>query len=351
MRILAILFLIFAIGCNSQFAFHDQQDIANPNTQLETNEFEIDYEFFESEPARSNDPKSSTPPNTANSNPNGEIPQDVVPNPKDTQSSNPSLQTPALKCPKVTDTKVKPAIGTGSVYYLPFYREQNTCLKDKMETMKDKKGQVLARMCKMQIENCAMQGSCYYYSKGKLTLFAYHKPLKGEKFNYFPFIVNTLASKCPSGMGPRNTCLDPYRSVAADPAFHKQGDVVYVPDLCGVELPNGETHDGFLIVRDTGDRIKGQGRFDFYIGFDLFQNHVFTKMNLADVRTSRFEYFKVPTKTSEAVRLARHFPLVPPVVRKQAENQIHEAMKGQPDYELARTTQMFFRAKWNFNPQ
>lgn len=71
--------------------------------------------------------------------------------------------------------------------------------------------------------------------------------------------------------GAAGRCLLPFFSIAADPRYHRLGDIVYVPEMAGrlVRLPpdNREiSHPGYFRVDDVGGAIKGRNRFDFYTG-------------------------------------------------------------------------------------
>lgn len=71
--------------------------------------------------------------------------------------------------------------------------------------------------------------------------------------------------------GAAGRCLMPFFSIAADPRYHRLGDIVYVPEMAGrlVRLPpdNREiSHPGYFRVDDVGGAIKGRNRFDFYTG-------------------------------------------------------------------------------------
>jgi len=207
--------------------------------------------------------------------------------------------------------------GRASVYYLPVLDEKRSCAAEKRVHMRDPQGKILAQLCRNEILNCALQGSCYFLTSKDIRLFAYSghvavKLPKSDKIIKEPrFKINHDLDDCPFGMGAGKTCLDPYRSVAADPKFHKRGDVVYIPKLDGQVLPNGEKHDGHMIVRDTGGAILGEGRFDFFIGFDDYRDHLFTQLNLSDKNKNFFTYYKVPDDEAQMIRKSRAFPSVP----------------------------------------
>lgn len=76
---------------------------------------------------------------------------------------------------------------------------------------------------------------------------------------------------CDTTTGAAGVCLIPYLHIAADPEFFAMGDVVEVPALKGKQVPHPSgsgmmKHPGYVIVADTGGDIKGDNRFDFFIG-------------------------------------------------------------------------------------
>lgn len=240
------------------------------------------------------------------------------PQPPKTTRPQPQPQTPKGKDPRVA------LEGRGSVYYVPVVGEKRKCEAKELIHARDLNGQVLVQLCKNEISNCVMQGSCYYPDKKGVKLLAYRKKVEikdsksGKVYTEPRFVLNEEHARCPHGMGFRRICLDPYRSVAADMKFHKAGDVFFIPILQGQKLPNGETHDGYVVVRDIGGAITGEGRFDFYIGFDSYVGHLFSKLNLSNPNRSTFSYFKVPEEKAASVRAERGYPLVPQTVNQRA---------------------------------
>ena len=59
--------------------------------------------------------------------------------------------------------------------------------------------------------------------------------------------------------------LQPFRSVAVDPAIVAIGSVVYVPDLAGYPLPDGTLSNGCVRAEDTGIAIQGR-HLDWFVG-------------------------------------------------------------------------------------
>ena len=289
-------------------------------------------------PDKDSEPAVPTPPTEPNANSN--------PNPIVAPGPQIGPQTPATPKPKLS------GIGIGTVYYLPVYGEKRNCSKDQLSAVRDEQEKVLTQLCKEEIYNCAMQGSCFYLGKEGVRLFAYKKMVKIEvpetkKTIVQPrFRLNKSFTMCPQGMGAHNVCLDPYRSIAADPKFHKIGDVVYIPILKNQKLPDGEIHDGYMIVRDTGGAIKGEGRFDFFIGFDDYHGHLFSKLNLADKKSSHFEYHLVPEEIAQKVRTARRYPLAPVKVHENAFAEMKEASTTKMGLLEIKDMMEFFKLKF-----
>ncbi len=62
-------------------------------------------------------------------------------------------------------------------------------------------------------------------------------------------------------------CLDPCRTVAADPGEYPIGTVLFFPSMAGKICPQtGQPVDGCFVVGDGGGWIRGEGRFDFFTG-------------------------------------------------------------------------------------
>jgi 3D (Asp-Asp-Asp) domain-containing protein len=68
----------------------------------------------------------------------------------------------------------------------------------------------------------------------------------------------------PLGRGVQNRPLEPFRSVAVDPRFIPIGSPIFVPEIVGMELPDGSVHDGCLRADDMGGAIKFQ-KLDFFV--------------------------------------------------------------------------------------
>lgn len=73
-----------------------------------------------------------------------------------------------------------------------------------------------------------------------------------------------LDPKFTTGRGAAGRALVPYHSIAVDPAVIALGTRLYSPELAGKTMPDGSTHDGWLIADDTGGAIKG-AHIDFFV--------------------------------------------------------------------------------------
>lgn len=81
----------------------------------------------------------------------------------------------------------------------------------------------------------------------------------------------------PMGAGVQGRPLQPFRSIAVDPRFIPIGTPIYVPELVGIELPDGTRHDGCLRADDQGGAIKQQ-KLDFFV--ESYRNFKFIADNL-----------------------------------------------------------------------
>jgi len=57
----------------------------------------------------------------------------------------------------------------------------------------------------------------------------------------------------------------PWYSIATDPTVIPPGTIVYIKELDGLRLSNGETLNGYFVVADTGGGIEGK-RIDVFVG-------------------------------------------------------------------------------------
>lgn len=171
--------------------------------------------------------------------------------------------------------------------------------------------QELVKICKKNYSKCLMEGSCVITQGDQ----RYPLNIVGWSKAYQRYIFTVIdVKRCPYGYGPGGKCLDPYYSVAADLSIYKQGDVIFVPAIVGLDMGNGTKHHGFFIIRDSGDMIKGRGRFDFFTGYhtDTDPKNLFKKFRLGDVNTNlKYYLLKNPGKLNTFVKKMRNYPHLP----------------------------------------
>ena len=207
---------------------------------------------------------------------------------------------------------------TTTIYYVPSFNriDADNCSVSQKVNLLNKAGHTITKVCKKIFDACAMQGTCRvatHYGKNELL------NVDGVKGGVRRFRIIS-DDQCKYGFGAssdgaqkfKKVCLEPFYTVAADLSLYNLGDVIYFPDLKGVVLPNGEVHDGYVIVRDVGGNIKGRGRFDVFTGgYGLDESkNPFARLNLHDKDTHP-KYMLVDGVDAERV-LQRHlFPLIP----------------------------------------
>lgn len=200
-----------------------------------------------------------------------------------------------------------------TVYYKPtVYRDRSKCPAKNLKNMVDVDGRILTVLCDTDFNRCLMQGSCFVHHDDKVKSFNYHSTK-----NSIPRFVEVNLDDCPYGYGVKNSCLDPYFSIAADLAIYNPGDVIFVPRVVGVTMPNGEVHDGFFVIRDSGGNIKGPGRFDFFTGFfhHLDRRNTLARLGFGDSK-HRFEYRMAKSDEAARARENRAYPKLRSDVRQ-----------------------------------
>ena len=197
---------------------------------------------------------------------------------------------------------------TPTIYYKPvIYKEKEVCANDELKDLIDEDGKTLISLCKKSYDNCLLQGSCYIVEGQKTRNFNVTRRKDG-----IVRFAEKKEARCPYGYGVQALCLDPFYSIAADLSIHRVGDVIFVPMLVGLRLPDGTQHTGYMVVRDQGGAIIGEGRFDFFTGFfgPFDGGNVFSRIGLGD-KKHRFGYQKVSEDIARTVREYRNYPNIP----------------------------------------
>ncbi|WP_415063232.1 hypothetical protein [Bdellovibrio sp.] len=229
----------------------------------------------------------------------------------ETPSESEVVPKPEVTNPEV-DSKndmVGPGTLKPTVYYFVIIDEdKNTCPSESKQTLHGAGGKSLLSVCPKTAQACGLQGSCGVIQKGVTHTFNIIGRFEGQD-RYFEIEEDG----CRFGYGVRSSCLDPFYTLAADLEIYKPGEVIFVPAVVGLQLPDGSKHNGYFVIRDKGRGVKGLGRFDFFSGFYSWYDpkNPFKKLGLGDIKTN-IPYFRVGGETAKKVLLNRAFPQLPP---------------------------------------
>ncbi len=205
---------------------------------------------------------------------------------------------------KVSTASVDDADGLApALYYVPVVDVKNlNCEADKVQTVKNVRGEPIAQVCSEAYKSCLKQGTCLLNQANGLRLISFT-----TRRDTIPLFSDQLKRECPYGLGLKDICLDPYHTVAANLNHYNLGDVIYVPSISGVKLPDGEIHDGYFIVRDSGTNLKTEKRFDFFTGFDRNDSNEFKRLGFEDFN-NRFKFEIASQDKSNEIRKLRNYP-------------------------------------------
>lgn len=200
---------------------------------------------------------------------------------------------------------------TPTIYYKPTIHQNKTkCSANSLRDLLSEDGHTLVSLCEADYKQCLLQGSCFVETDGKMKSYNYHSTKEG-----MPRFMEVNLGVCPFGYGVKSSCLDPYFSIAADLTIYSAGDVIFIPRLVGAVMPSGEVHDGYMIIRDSGGGITGEGRFDFFTGFynHLSKQNTMARLGFGDPK-NRFEFRKANELEAKAARERRNYPRLRPEV-------------------------------------
>lgn len=228
---------------------------------------------------------------------------DILPTPRP-RVGGISFRTP------VPDPAFNDIVGGGLViptlYFLPVIdTDLESCEGEKLPLLLTS-GDPAAEVCARSLSFCSEQGTCILKSEGVWHTYNVIRRVGGvDRFG-------RVKDSCRFGYGVRSICLDPFYSVAADLSIYSPGDVLYFPALRDVPLPNGQLHDGYVIVRDQGRGVRGHGRFDFFTGGMGWKDprNPFVKLRLGAKGTG-LPFYRISGGLAELVRLKRAFPVLP----------------------------------------
>ncbi len=135
--------------------------------------------------------------------------------------------------------------------------------------IRDLKGRTLAVVCSRFYRVLKMEGT------GLL------RPRRGQRLlvNWDALGRFRVVRRCRFGVGVQQRCLLPFHTIAADLSAYAVGDILYIPRLRGLRLPDGSEHSGLFIVQDTGGAFRriGPRRVDLFVGTQTSANNVFLR--------------------------------------------------------------------------
>lgn len=201
-----------------------------------------------------------------------------------------------------------PGVLKPTIYYFPTINEdQKKCDAKDRKTLHGAGGKELTQVCSSTEDICGEQGTCAVVQNGKTRTFNIIGRFKGQD-RYFEISKDG----CVFGYGVRSSCLDPFYTLAADLKIYKPGEVIFVPAVEGLELPDGSKHTGYFVIRDKGRGIVGRGRFDFFSGTLHWADskNPFKKLGLGDVKTN-IPYYRVSGVKASSVLKERSYPKLP----------------------------------------
>lgn len=226
----------------------------------------------------------------------------------DPKPSEPVKPAPHVEGKVAEAGNIKP-----TVYYFPVFNEdKDKCDKDDVKTLHGVNGEKIMNVCPNTLAACGLQGSCAVIQKGVRRSFNISDRVSGvDRF------FEMTNKECPYGYGVKSSCLDPFYTLAADMDIYKAGDVIFIPSVVGLKLPDGSIHNGYFIVRDQGRGINGKGRFDFYSGFLSWRDakNPFRKLGFDDTKTA-VPYQKIVGDKADQILKSRSYPHLPPVQKK-----------------------------------
>jgi 3D (Asp-Asp-Asp) domain-containing protein len=184
---------------------------------------------------------------------------------------------------------------TPTVYYTPTIdTTKATCPKNKRVNVKGEKNVTIVTLCPDDYQKLSTEGAAIIITTRGRFLVNFLERRNGVSI-YF------VGTQCLFGYATQNRCLTPFKSIAADLDRYNVGDKIFVPKVKGLKLPDGSTHDGWFVIVDAGEDIKGKGRFDFFSGTytDQDKENPFVKIGLND-KKNKFEYTLTPARRPKA---------------------------------------------------
>ncbi len=133
-------------------------------------------------------------------------------------------------------------------------------------------GNLIAKVCTRFFKVLSMEGTGILSDRGQGEL----------TVNWAGNYRFKVMDKCVHGEGVEGLCLIPYHTIAADLSVYPVGTMIYMPRAEGLSLPDGRTHNGIFVVRDTGGAFRGVGakRIDLFVGIESDRDNIFSRIGM-----------------------------------------------------------------------
>lgn len=118
------------------------------------------------------------------------------------------------------------------------------------------------------------------------------------RYGYGTCFTQVDAAEFPFGRGAGMRALIPFKSVAVDPRVVRLGEPLYLPELDGVQLPDGSIHDGCVRADDVGGAIKRRHLDFFAVTYGNYRAVIDQLLGVGwvtpHIEAPRCEYLRVP---------------------------------------------------------
>ncbi len=168
-------------------------------------------------------------------------------------------------------------------YVIP---EKNYAIGLKNTPIKNLDGEIISFVTKKYKELLDIEGTGLLID-GRVVNFS---GIVNHEIRYF------VAIDSPYGYGINSCKLNPFYSIAADPKVIKLGSKIYIKNVEGLVLPDGNIHNGIFDVVDIGGAIKDK-HIDIFVGMDD-NSVIFEKVNVISNRYSDLYLVRQPEETS-----------------------------------------------------
>lgn len=241
-----------------------------------------------------------------------EAPKDVVNNPPPAPPA-PGQTAPPKEPPK---PHIPPACAHTTVFNSLRIDVNRVCpKKSRLHVYNHIDESTYLEVCRKDEKDLDMEGAAHMENATTGETFW----LNWEKRGKYRRLSETQAKRCPFAYGSldqkrRPICLDAMYALAADMAYYQPGDVIYFPGLDGMPIPEdyqvlGPTHDGYFVIRDVGEMIKGEDRFDIFSGFIHWSDpaNPFSQRGYSDQKKC-WPFKKIEGEEADKIRARLNYP-------------------------------------------